>query len=49
MNNVDIIRREDADWVFEIEGFLGIVDILGVQHLMVILEKQEVACLPHKH
>ena len=37
---IDIIKRdEDEDWSFEIEGFLGIVDILGVQHLMVIIAK----------
>ena len=35
--------------MMEIQGLLGIVDILGAQHLMVIREKQEVAILPHKH
>lgn len=42
-------HREDNDWVIEIEGFLGIAEIMGVQHLMVIISKQEVACLPHRH
>ena len=46
---VGLVFREDAEWMIEIEGFLGIMDILGVQHLMVILGKEEVACLPHKH
>jgi len=30
-SNKDIVKRdEDEDWSIEIEGFLGIVDILGV-------------------
>lgn len=28
---------------------MGIAEIMGVQHLMVIISKQEVACLPHRH
>jgi hypothetical protein len=35
--------------MIEIEGLLGIVEILGVHHLMVIIAKQEVATLPNKH
>ena len=35
--------------MIEVEGFLGIVEIMGMQHLMVIIAKQEVACVPHKH
>lgn len=48
MPTLGLMSRDDADWMIEIEGFLGIVDILGIQHLMVIVAKQEVACLPHK-
>lgn len=48
-NDVAPWHREDNDWVIEIEGFLGIAEIMGVQHLMVIISKQEVACLPHRH
>ena len=33
----------------EIEGVLGIIEILGAQHLMVILEKSEVLNIPHTH
>lgn len=42
-------HRDDNDWIIEVEGFLGIVEIMSVQHLMVIVSKQEVACLPHRH
>jgi hypothetical protein len=28
--------RDDADWVIEIQGFLGILNILGIEHLMVV-------------
>ncbi len=49
-SSLDIVRRDDdADWQIEIQGFLGIVDILGVQHLMVLIEKQEIATIPHRH
>ena len=41
-------HREDNDWVVEVQGFLGIVDIMGVQHLMVIISKQEVAAIQHR-
>ena len=46
---IEVRIRSDADWMMEIQGILGIVEILGAQHLMVIREKQEVAILPHKH
>jgi hypothetical protein len=37
---IDVLHREeDSDWMIEIEGLLGIVEILGVNHLMVIIAK----------
>ena len=46
---VDVIVREDAEWVMEIQGLLGIINILGIEHLMVVVGKEEVCRVPHKH
>lgn len=40
--------RQDAEWIIEISGFLGIINILGVEHLMVLVGKEEVCRIPHK-
>lgn len=40
--------REDAEWVIEIQGLLGILNILGIEHLMVVVGKEEVCRVPHK-
>ena len=49
MGYLEVLIRNDATWMMEIQGVLGIVEILGAQHLIVILEKQKVTSLPHKH
>jgi len=46
---IDFVMRQDADWVIEISGFLGIINILGAEHLVVLVGKDEVCRLPHKH
>jgi hypothetical protein len=28
--------RENPDWTIEIQGFLGILNILGIEHLLVV-------------
>ena len=38
---VDFVMRQDAEWVIEIQGFLGIINILGEEHLMVLVGKEE--------
>ncbi len=45
---IGITVRDDAEWVIDISGFLGILNILGVEHLMVIIGKDEVCKIPHK-
>lgn len=39
---IDIVIRNEAEWVIEILGFVGIINILGVEHLVVITSKNEV-------
>lgn len=46
---VDVVIRENAEWVIEIHGFLGILNILGQEHLMVITGMGEVCKIYHKH
>ena len=48
MTCVETVQREDAEWTIEIEGLLGILNILGIEHLMVIVGKEEVCKIPHK-
>lgn len=48
MTLIEIVQREDAEWTIEIEGLLGILNILGIEHLMVIVGKEEVCKIPHK-
>ena len=38
--------RQDAEWVIEIKGLLGIMNILGQEHLLVIINRDEVCRLP---
>ena len=45
---VDFVMRQDAEWVIEIQGFLGIINILGEEHLMVLVGKEEVCSVPHR-
>lgn len=45
---IDIVVRDDAEWVIEIQGVLGIMNILGIEHLMVVVGKEEVCKIPHK-
>lgn len=42
-----MVRREDAEWVIEIYGVLGVINILGFDHLMVVVGKEEVCRMPH--
>ncbi len=46
---IDIVVRADAEWVLDIQGFLGILNILGVEHLMVITARDEVCRVHHKN
>jgi hypothetical protein len=43
-----MVNREDAEWTIEIQGFLGILNILGIEHLMVVVGKEEVCKIHHK-
>ncbi|CDW85515.1 endonuclease exonuclease phosphatase family protein [Stylonychia lemnae] len=43
-----IVVREDAEWTMDIQGLLGILNILGVEHIMVITGREEVCKIPHK-
>jgi len=43
-----IVVREDAEWTIDILGLLGILNILGVEHIMVITGREEVCKMPHK-
>jgi len=45
---IDIVHREEAEWAIEIQGFLGILNILGIEHLMVIVGIEEVCKIHHK-
>ena len=45
---IDIILRSETDWVLEIHGFLGILNILGQEHLMVITALAEVCKFNHR-
>jgi hypothetical protein len=45
---VDIVRRLEADWTLEIQGFLGIINILGQEQMLVITESEEVCSLTHQ-
>lgn len=42
-----MVERDDAEWVIEMHGFLGIMNILGVEHIMVVIGKEEVCKLFH--
>ncbi|CDW90862.1 domain and endonuclease exonuclease phosphatase family protein [Stylonychia lemnae] len=44
----DVVVRQDADWTLEIQGFLGIINILGLEHLMVITGKEEICRIKHR-
>jgi hypothetical protein len=45
---IDVVVRKDSDWVIEIMGFLGIINVLGIEHLMVITAKGEVCRVRHR-
>lgn len=45
---IDIVVREDAEWAIEIQGLLGILNILGIEHMMVVVGREEVCKIPHK-
>ena len=45
---IDIVMRPEAEWVQEFHGFLGILNILGQEHLMLLTGMDEVCSLPHK-
>lgn len=47
-NVIEVVVREDAEWVSDVQGLLGILNILGVEHLMVVMGKHEVCKIPHK-
>jgi len=38
--------RQDAEWVIEIQGLLGVINIMGHEHLMVLIGREEVCRLP---
>ena len=46
---LELVARDDAEWVIEIQGFLGILNILGVEHLMVIMARDEVCRVHHRN
>ena len=39
---IDMVIRNDAEWVIEMLGFVGMINILGIEHLVVIASKNEV-------
>jgi hypothetical protein len=45
----DVIGRSDAEWCIDVQGLLGILNILGIEHLMVITGKEEICKLKHEH
>lgn len=40
--------REDADSVIEIQGLLGILNIMGIEHLMVIVGREDICRIYHR-
>ena len=46
--HLEVVVREDAEEIKEVQGFLGILNILGVGHLMVVMGRHEVCKIPHK-
>jgi len=43
---LDVVMKQDAEWVIEIQGLLGVINILGHEHLLVLISREEVCRVP---